>query len=276
MLSRNTYMEVNLKKIKSNVEKIKNKYNTYKYYFGVVKADCYGLGNKAIEAIIEGGVNYLAVATYEEAISIRKEFKNIPILCLGIIPKEYLKESIENNITITISSLNYLTEIKEELKENAKVHIKLNTGMNRLGIKDNEELKKAYEILKKINVNIEGIYSHIYDAKNKERYEKQLIKFQELLKEVEKEKIEICHIAASEAIANYEKPKYINGCRLGIIMYGFTNQELNLESTFKLKSEVIQINTLEEGETIRIWWNIHGNRENKNSSSANRICRWNN
>lgn len=59
-------------------------------------------------------------------------------------------------------------------------------------------------------------------------------------------------------------------------MYGFTNQELNLESTFKLKSEVIQINTLEEGETIRIWWNIHGNRENKNSSSANRICRWNN
>ena len=251
MLSRNTYMEVDLDKIKSNVKKIKNKYNDYEYYFGVVKADCYGLGYaKTVKSIIEGGVNYLAVATYEEAIIVRNEFKEIPILCLGIIPKEYLEESIKNNITITINSLEYLNEIKSELNENVKVHIKLNTGMNRLGISNEEELKEVYEILENSKINIEGIYSHIYDACNEERYQKQIEKFQELIKEIDIEKIKIRHIAASETIVNYEKPSYINGCRFGIIMYGFTKENLNLESTFKLKSEVIQINTLEEGETV--------------------------
>lgn len=252
MLSRNTYMEVYLNKIKSNVEKIKNKFNNYEYYFGVVKADCYGVNSmQTVKKIIEGGVNYLAVATYEEAIKIRKEIRDIEILCLGIIPKEYLEESIKNNITITINSLEYLNEIKNILNENVKVHIKLNTGMNRLGISNKEELKEIYKILEENKINIEGIYSHIYDASNKERYQKQIDKFDSLVKEIDISKIKIRHIAASETIVNYAKPSYINGCRLGIIMYGFTNfEELNLESTFKLKSEVIQINELEEGDLV--------------------------
>lgn len=68
---------------------------------------------------------------------------------------------------------------------------------------------------------------------------------------IEGTKIKIKHISASEAMEKYKKPEYINGCRLGIIMYGFTDEkDLKLKPTFKLKSEVIQINTLEEGETL--------------------------
>lgn len=252
MLSRNTYMEIYLNKIENNVRKIIEKNNNYEYYFGVVKANCYGTGDiETVKSIIAGGCNYLAVATYEEAIHTRKNFNEIPILCLGIIPKEYLEESIKNNITITINSLEYLNEVIDVLNENVKAHIKLNTGMNRLGISNKEELKKVYDILENKKVNIEGIYSHIYDACNEERYNKQINKYYELIKMIDFEKIKIRHISASEAIVNYEKPEFINGCRLGIIMYGFTNcKELNLESTFKLKSEVIQINQLEEGETV--------------------------
>ena len=70
---RDTYVEVNLKNVKENVEKIVKKYNNYAYHFGVVKADCYGHGiEKTVNAIIEGGANYLAVATLDEAIEIRK------------------------------------------------------------------------------------------------------------------------------------------------------------------------------------------------------------
>ena len=252
MLSRNTYMEVYLNKIENNVRKVVEKFSDYKYYFGVVKADSYGLSDeKTVDSIIKGGCNYLSVATFEEAMHIRKIFKEIPILCLGIVPKEYLGESIKNNITITINSLGYIEEIKDFLNEKMKVHIKLNTGMNRLGLSNKEDLKEVYKILEDKSVNIEGIYSHIYDAENEERYKKQIEKYEELIKEIDIEKVKIYHISASEALVNYEKPKFINGCRLGIIMYGFTNcKELNLESTFKLKSEVIQINTLEEGETV--------------------------
>lgn len=252
MLSRNTYMEIYPNKLECNLKKIINKYNNYDYYFGVIKADCYGTGNvENVKSILSGGCNYLAVATYEEAIHIRKNFKEIPILCLGIIPKEYLEESIKNNITITLNSLEYLNEVIDVLNKNVKVHIKLNTGMNRLGISNKDELKKVYEILENKKINIEGIYSHIYDAENEERYNKQINKYYELIKKIDFEKIKIRHISASEALVNYEKPNFINGCRLGIIMYGFTNcKEINLESTFKLKSEVIQIHQLETGETL--------------------------
>lgn len=67
-----------------------------------------------------------------EALELRKVIKEIPILCLGVIPKEFINECIENNITITISSLKYLEEIKDSINNSLKVHIKINTGMNRL------------------------------------------------------------------------------------------------------------------------------------------------
>ena len=104
---RNTKVIINLKNIRENVRKMKQAYPFYQYYFGVVKANCYGLDNESLavtRAIIDAGCNYLAVATLEEAIVIRKEFKSIPILVLGHINKEHIKEAIEYNITITIHS----------------------------------------------------------------------------------------------------------------------------------------------------------------------------
>ena len=123
--------------------------------------------------------------------------------------------------------------------------------MNRLGIKESEELKEVYKILEKKKANIEGIYTHIYEANNKQKYDIQIEKFEELLENIPKERIPIIHTSASEAMSNYNKIDDVNGCRLGIIMYGFTeNKELNLKSTFSLKSQIIQINNLKPGETV--------------------------
>lgn len=249
---RNTYAEISLQNITDNVEKIIKKYNQYKYYFGVVKADCYGHDDiKSVEAIIKGGCNYLCTATLEEALEIRKHIKQIPILCLGIIPSQYIHLCKENNITITISSLEYLNEIKKYKINGIKAHLKINTGMNRLGIKEDKELKQAYEIAIKNHIEIEGIYTHIYEASSEEKYNKQIKYFENIIKSIPIEKIKIIHAQASEAITNYIKPDYINGCRLGIIIYGFTDKkDLNLKSTFKLKSQIIQINNLKPGETV--------------------------
>lgn len=252
MLQRNTYLEVNLKKLESNVSKIVNYYNGYKYHFGVVKADSYGLnGIDTVRSIIKGGCNYLAVATLEEALIIRKEIKDIPILCLGVIPLEYIKEAINNNITLTINSLEYLEEIIKLNLKNICVHLKLNTGMNRLGINNSLEFNKIIEILKKYKINLEGIYTHIYNASVKEDYSRQITKFKEITKDINLDDIKIVHISASEALVNYEKLDFVNGCRLGIIMYGFTDKKLlELESVISLKSEVIQINELKIGDTV--------------------------
>ncbi len=249
---RNTYVQIDLQNIKENVQKIIKKYSNYKYYFGVVKADCYGHDDvKTVKAIIDGGCNYLCVATLEEALEIRKKIEDIPILCLGVILKDYIDICKTKNITVTIPSLEYVKKLKNENIENLKVHIKINTGMNRLGIKESEELKEVYKILEKKKANIEGIYTHIYEANNKQKYDIQIEKFEELLENIPKERIPIIHTSASEAMRNYNKIDDVNGCRLGIIMYGFTeNKELNLKSTFSLKSQVIQINNLKPGETV--------------------------
>lgn len=248
--SRNTYLEVDLEKIKNNVKNIINNYPAYKYYFGVVKANCYGLDNESLavtKAIIDAGCNYLAVATLEEAIAIRKEFKSIPILVLGHISKEHINEAIAYNITVTIHSKENLEEIVEQNLDGLKVHIKINTGMNRLGI--NKGLKVLYDKCIENKINVEGIFTHIYNASNETDYNKQIEVFENLLKEIDISKVQIIHISASEALTNYTKPKEANGCRLGIIMYGFS-EKINLESPVKLISEVIQIHNIKKGEVV--------------------------
>lgn len=248
---RNTYVEVNLKNIENNVRTLINKYNNYKYYFGVAKADCYGHnGKETVEAIIKGGCNYIAVATLDEALEIRKKLKDIPILCLGIIPIKYLKECAKNDITITISNLNYLNELVEQIKDSLKVHIKINTGMNRLGVNNKTELNYIYKTIKGTNLILEGIYTHIYNSLDENATLKQFDKFEEITSEINLEEIPIVHLSASDATSSYSKRPYANGCRLGIAMYGLgDNKQDELLSTFSLYSEVIQINDI-ENETV--------------------------
>jgi len=250
LLSRNTYLELNTKNIQNNVYKIINKYNNYKYYIGVVKADCYGHGDmKIIKSIIEGGCNYLAVATLDEAIEVRKEFNDIPILCLGHIPSEYIDICKNENIAITIHSLEYAKELLDRDCTGLKVHLKINTGMNRLGINDINQIDEVSNIIKEKNAILEGVYTHIYNAEMESCYLKQINEFKKIISNLNQ--VPIIHISASESIELYEKPSFVNGCRLGIIMYGFTeNKELKLQSTMQLISEVIQIHNLSKGDTV--------------------------
>ena len=246
---RNTYVEVNLKNIEENVRKLISKYNNYKYYFGVVKADCYGHNDiKTLQAIIRGGCNYLAVATLEEALEIRKNIRNIPILCLGIIPTAFIDECIKNNITITISNMEYLKEIIMQEHNNLKVHIKINTGMNRLGTDNKEEFNRMYKIIRNSNLFLEGIYTHIYHAISEKDTFNQFKKFEEITSDIDLKEIPIVHIGASEATMLYQKLPIANGCRLGIAMYGFIeNNQIELLPTFMLYSQVIQINNVKNG-----------------------------
>ena len=248
---RKTFCEVNLKNLKSNIEKIVNKYNDYSYYFGVVKADCYGHGDlSSIQSIIDGGCNYLAVATLKEAWFIRYNFKEIPILFLGCINVDDISMCRSNNITISICNLEQARMLYEYSRKydcsGLKCHIKINTGMNRLGISKENEFLEVFDLVS--NICIEGIYSHIYEASNEEVYLKQLGIFENIVKKINYSDM-IIHLSASDALVNYSKPDFINGCRLGIIMYGF-NDKIKLDSTFRVVSEVIQINTLNKGDTL--------------------------
>lgn len=249
---RNTYVNINLDNIEHNVRKFIKDNNKYKYYFVVVKADSYGhYDNEVVNSIIEGGCNYLAVSSLDEAIAIRKYNKEIPILCLGIIDKKYIDVCIENNITITISSLYYLQSILKNNIKGLKVHIKINSGMNRLGINNKDEFNTAYTLIKNSNIYLEGLFTHMYDAMNKNIINKQYEKFENITSDINYNNIEIIHLCASDATLQNKKRDYENGCRLGIVMYGLTDTIDNeYLPTFNLKSEVIQINNLKKGDIL--------------------------
>jgi len=244
---RKTYANVYLNNIKDNVDKIIKKYNDYKYYIGVVKADSYGHnGYEVVKTIIDGGCNYLAVSSLDEALEVREKF-DIPILCLGIINSKYISICEEKNIDVTVTNLDYLKEIKDR---NINIHIKIDTGMNRLGVKEKEEFNSMIEIINNSNLNLKGIYTHIYEATNKKSVDKQIDEFKNIASDIDLSKIDMVHIAQSDTLINYPKIDFCNGCRLGIIMYGLTDSEIDLKNTIELVSEIIEIKRLKKGDTV--------------------------
>lgn len=101
---RNTYVKIDESILKNNVRQIVKKYPDYKYRIGVVKGNCYGHGFYSVNALIEGGINYLATSSLEEAIEVRKYNKEIPILCLEPIDSKYIDDILKYKVTITIDS----------------------------------------------------------------------------------------------------------------------------------------------------------------------------
>ena len=244
---RNTYAKINLNNIKYNINKIISTYNNYEYYIGVVKADSYGHnGYEVVKTIIDSGCNYLAVSSLDEAMEIRKRF-NIPILCLGLINEKYVDICEKNNIDITIDNIDYLQRIK---KYKINVHIKVDTGMNRLGVKDNNDFNLLIKEIENSNLNLKGIYTHIYEATNKNNIKKQIERFKSITSDIDLNKIDIVHIAQSDSLVNYPKIDFCNGCRLGIIIYGLNENNLDLKDTFNLCSEIIEIKKLKKGEVV--------------------------
>ena len=220
---RRTYLEVDCDKLKNNIINIKQNYPDYNYYFGVVKANAYGHGGFIINSLIKGGVNYLAVSSLEEAIKLREYNQEIPILVLEPIHLEFLDKCMKYNITITVSNMEYFHELLTiELPKQIKLHIKLDTGMSRLGITNSKDLN---EILEKLPNNqslfLEGIYTHFATSGiNDKHWDDQLEKFKQITKDVDLSKIPIVHMGRSLTLVNHPKIPFCNGIRLGIVMYG--------------------------------------------------------
>ena len=245
---RNTYVEVNLSNLTHNVRTLVERYPDYTYYFGVVKADCYGHdGNCCVRAVLDGGCNYLCVATLEEALVIREEIPDVPILCFGIIKERDLPLCLEKNVTVTVPSLAWMQAISAPVK-GLKVHVKVNSGMNRLGVADREDFTEVCGLARRRGFTLEGVYTHIYEASNSENTLRQYAAFEEITSGVDLGIFQIVHVGASEATENFPKRPYANGCRLGIAMYGLIDYEhIDFRPTFRLYSEVIQINEVDGG-----------------------------
>lgn len=240
-MNNDTYFEIDTKIIKENIKKIIDSRSGYDYYIAVVKGKAYGYGYEIAKTITETKINYLAVATINEAIEVRKYIpKDFPIMCLQPVNLNDIKTCLENNITITIPDINYYKKLVKENPSSLKIQLKLNTGMNRMGLESKEEVKTIYDDLiknKKYNIILEGIYSHFASLGIVDNlWDKQVNKFKELTSLINIKEIKMIHMFSSNSLSAHPKLDFCNTTRIGQLIFGNYLNNIN-ESGFinKLK-----------------------------------------
>ncbi len=242
-MHRDTYAIIDTKKLLENVKYITNTYD-YKYYFGVVKYNAYGHGFEIINSLIKGGVNYLAVATLDEALEIRKNYPKIPILILEPINLNFIDQAVYYDITVTVDNLKYLKELLNiSLDKKLYVHFKVDSGMNRLGFKNVDEFTEAYGLIANSEtLYLEGVYTHFATSGlNDKYYDRQVKKFEEITKNINLGLIHIVHADRSITLANKSKLDYCNGCRFGMLLYGISGRKVELSLKQKIKNKIKNI-----------------------------------
>lgn len=257
------YAEINLNNLRHNFKEIKRLVKEKKI-IGVIKADAYGHGAVEVARVLkEEGVDYFAVAVITEAMELRRHGFNEPILVLGYTPNTFADEIVQNDITQTVYNYDLAKELSDEaIKQEkvAKIHIKIDTGMGRLGYTESDNIvDEIKKIIKLPNVYVEGIFSHFStaDEEDKEFSYIQLNRFKNVINNLEKEgiKIDIKHIANSGAITSIEEA-YFDAVRPGIILYGYypsdevDKKALDLKPVMTLKSNVVYIKEVEKGTPI--------------------------
>jgi len=260
-LRRPVWAEVNLDNLAHNIREVRRVTKPEAMVTAVIKADGYGHGSVEIgKTLLENGADRFAVATLTEAIQLRKAYKDIPILVLGYTPEEDSDEVIRHNLIQTVYAFEQAEALDKVAKENrvkVKVHIKLDTGMGRLGIRAGDKAVLITEYISKLgNVEIEGIYTHfaVADEVNKEYTKGQVKKYNAVIEALESKgiNIPIKHVSNSAAIIDLPELNY-NMVRAGIMLYGLypshdvSHENVKLKEVMSLKARISHVKDVEPG-----------------------------
>ena len=253
-----TWREINLNAIEHNIKEVRKKVNEHTMIMGVVKADAYGHGAVEVsKAMLNAGVSRLAVAEVNEAEVLRKAGIDVPVLIL--CPDNYVNipKVIDLLVTPSVIDMEYARLLSDAAKKAGKtvnIHIKLDTGMTRVGFNTTDEsLNTILEIANLPNIVIEGIFTHFAcaDVLDRSITDKQFEKYINFVNKLESKglKIPIKHVANSATIMRF--PEYhLDMVRSGIISYGYSPLEegipcdIDLIPAMTVKSKITRINNV--------------------------------
>ena len=272
---RRTWVKIDLDAIAKNVRIINKILDGKSKIMAIVKADAYGHGATFVaRELAECGVDFFGVSSMDEAMQLRENGITQDILILGYTnpSEENIKKLINYNITQTVFDFDYVKQMSEIVERDAlvaplKIHIKIDTGMNRIGFrytgknKDKDIIEKIKAIKNLNNIICEGIFTHfaVADEKKSDFTREQFDLFCELINSLEKENIffDIKHAANSGATINF-KDTHLDYARCGLILYGLypskstaaESKNIGLVPAMELKTIISQIHTVKEGETV--------------------------
>ena len=274
------WIEVNGEAIEKNVRQLRSKLSKSCQFMAVVKADGYGHDSKVVsEYAIKGGASQLGVATLKEGIKLRSSGVNKPILVLGnLYTKKDLIMSFKNDLMPTISSMReclICNNIGKHFGLRFSLHLKIDTGMSRLGFEYNKFAQQFEKIKSFENISIEGLYSHLSSADELNSLDPKSItqlqrqKFQKLLKQISFDRnhnIKI-HLANSAGML-LNKDFHFDMVRVGLSMYGYspltkTDKNLSLQPALFLKVKVAFIRIIDEGVSVSYGGKFVSSRKTK-------------
>ncbi len=258
-----TRAEIDLKCLRDNYDGMKARVGQNVGVMGIVKANAYGHGLVQVSrALVNFGADYLGVGFLEEGITLRREGISAPILVLGGVLGSQVREFIRNDLEITVSSIEIAEHIDREVQSHsrnkARVHLKIDTGMERIGVRAENALQFVERVCRMPHLDVVGIYSHLAtaDERDKSFAREQLAKFSELLRKLEAAKIDIPyrHIANSGAIIDLPE-SFFTMVRPGLMLYGVypskeTSESIPLRPVLTLKSHVVFIKEVPPGTSI--------------------------
>ncbi|MBO0960456.1 alanine racemase [Neobacillus sp. MM2021_6] len=258
---RDTWVEVDLDGITENVSSFKRHLPSQVDIMAVVKANAYGHGDiQVAETALAAGAKYLAVAFMDEAIALRNKGITAPILVLGATRPEDIRMAAKYMITLTVFQKEWLEEAQKYIVTGERVsfHIKVDTGMGRLGVRSSEELNVVEQIiLADERFLLEGIFTHFATADELDStyFKQQLTRFEEIVSCLT-ERPKYVHTSNSAAAIRFPNA-YFNAVRLGISMYGLTpsiemEKEIPfpLKESFSLHSRLVHVKQLQKGDKV--------------------------
>ncbi|HZH92996.1 MAG TPA: alanine racemase [Tissierellaceae bacterium] len=262
-LTRPAWLEIDLDNLHFNYKEIRKLVRDTADIMAVVKADAYGHGAAAIvRELMALGVKRFGVAHLSEAIHIKNHSPHAQVLVMGYTPDYLAEVAINRGVRLTVyleDQADHFAKVAKELDKDAVVHLKIETGMNRLGFLPDEKTLQAVERIKEMdNIIIEGMFTHFPAADDDHGYtERSMAKFREFCRMLYEKDIDIPvkHVSNSAAIMNF--PQYgLDMVRAGIILYGIypypqaKRETLPLKPCISLKAQISHVKTIEKGDKV--------------------------
>ena len=256
---KDAWVEINLEYLAQNIKEIKKCIPENKKFLGIVKADAYGHGATMLaKTMLASGVDMLGVSSVDEGLDLRNVKINAPILVVGAIPLWAIESATLNNIEFSIFNEDHLKaceNVFERTGVKPNVHIKIDTGMNRIGISP----EKAIDFIRKVqnskSIMLKGIFTHLASAEEIEETEKQITKWNNIVNNVNTEGL-LLHIQNTAATFAY-KNIISNMVRVGISLYGLYPDlpdinfyKPNLKQILSLRGRITHIHEIEPGESV--------------------------
>ena len=258
-IHRDAWVEVNISNLEHNIKEIKKNIPDGIKLLGVVKADAYGHGAIMLApTILASGIDMLGVASIDEGVDLRTAGINCEILVLGAVPVWAVESAVKNDLSISIFSSDHIKACEQTYKRTGikpKVHIKLDTGMNRIGIRADE----AVDFIKKIQsldyIDLQGIFTHLAAAEELDKAQEQIKKWNYVIENSNTKGL-LLHILNTAGSICYDVPNS-NMRRVGISLYGlypdFPDVEFrkpDLKQLISLKGRIVNIHIAKDGEGV--------------------------